>query len=251
MDGLLIREVPMLQRINGLVDFLKAEPLTLNAIMNHLLIDTFYGQSAFGHILHIVRNDGSLAMPAKSGFKVWPTEKFPDRFVVADTRLNRSLRTGEVVSCGSFESFSFAGPDYLSDLFPKGFGSSIAWPIQGIGSVLTFFDENVELTAEMSLFLRTVGNVISLGLQKSRSPKEINRDGHPEHIISHFTLTARQWNILKSVRRGMTNPEIAQNLGFSESLVRQETMKIYRKLAVNGRKELIEMPDESFPFLNG
>lgn len=218
--------------------------------MNHLLIDTFYGQSAFGHILHIVRNDGSLAMPAKSGFKTWPVSKFPERFVTLNTPLNRSLRTGEIVSCGSFETFSFAGPEYLNELFPDGFASSIAWPVPGIGSVLTFFSENVDVSAEMRVFLETVGKVIALGYREGASIREINRAGRADHVTSNFALTARQWNIIQLVRRGKTNPEIAQEFGFSESLIRHETMNIYKKLAVGGRKELIELPDGSFPFLN-
>jgi DNA-binding CsgD family transcriptional regulator len=247
MEGMTSGAHPMLQRIDALVDFLERGPGTLDSLMNHLLIDTFYGSSAFGHILYIVRNDGSLAMPAKSGFKLWPIKSFPDRFVTIDTPLNRSLRTGEIVSCGSFETFPFAGPDYLHDLFPNGFTSSIAWPVPGVGSVLSFFSNAFDVTEQMRLFLGIVGKTISLALKDSNSSNELHRETHPDHAISRFTLTARQWNVLDAVRRGKTNPEIAQDLGFSESLVRHETMKIYRQLAINGRKELIDLPDDSFP----
>lgn len=36
-----------------------------------------------------------------------------------------------------------------------------------------------------------------------------------------------------------TNPQIGKELGFSESTVRQETMRIYQILQVAGRKEAI------------
>jgi len=238
-----------LARISSLAEFLRAGPRSLQETLAHLWTDTFYGRSAFGHILHGVRHDGSLSMPAWSGFATWPIEKFPDRLITAETPLNRSLRTSEIVECGSFESFPFAGPDYLSDLFPGGFKASIAWPIPGIGSVLSFFDDAVELTPELGTFLKTVGNVISLAPEKFQGSKALNLEGHPEHVISHVTLTSRQWNILKSLRSGLTNPDIARDLGFSESLVRHETMKIYSSLGVSGRKELIEMPDEAFPII--
>ncbi|MBC7464180.1 MAG: helix-turn-helix transcriptional regulator [Actinobacteria bacterium] len=249
MDDLLTHEVSMLRRIESLAYFLRERPRSVDSILDHLWANTFYGQSAFGHILHAIQNDGSLSMPAKCGFKVWPTEKFPKLDVTTDTKLNRSLRTGEVVSCGSFESFSFAGPDYLTDLFPNGFGSSIAWPVPGTGSILTFFYDEVELTPELTLFLKTVGNIISLSLQNSPDANVVKPADHLDHPVTQFTLTSRQWNILKSVRKGKTNPEIAENLGYSESLVRQETMKIYRKLRIEGRKELLDLPDEKFPFI--
>lgn len=246
VEGIAGEEQQLLQRIERLVHFLGRGTPSLEAIMRHLLIDTFYGSSAFGHILHIVRDDGSLAMPAMSGFKTWPTSKFPERIVTLDTPLNRSLRIGEIVSCGSFEVFAFAGADYIDELFPNGFGSSVAWPVPGVGSVITFFSNAFDLTDRIRSFLRIVGSTIALSLKEPRNSPEINREDHPDHAISNFTLTARQWIILDSMRKGKTNPEIAQDLGFSPSLVRHETMKIFRQLAINGRKELLEMPDESF-----
>jgi DNA-binding NarL/FixJ family response regulator len=39
--------------------------------------------------------------------------------------------------------------------------------------------------------------------------------------------------------KGATNSEIALEIGYSESLIRQETIEIYRTLGVSGRKELI------------
>ncbi|MDP1721043.1 MAG: helix-turn-helix transcriptional regulator [Candidatus Nanopelagicaceae bacterium] len=54
-------------------------------------------------------------------------------------------------------------------------------------------------------------------------------------------LTSRQKIILSEIRRGKTNETIALGLNFSSSLIRQETMEIYRKKGVSGRKELMEM----------
>jgi len=53
-------------------------------------------------------------------------------------------------------------------------------------------------------------------------------------------LTQRQEKILELLRAGKTNKSIAQNIGYSESLVRHETMIIYKKLRVEGRHELRE-----------
>ena len=42
--------------------------------------------------------------------------------------------------------------------------------------------------------------------------------------------------------KGFTNAQIAAEIGYSESLVRQETIQIFRILGVSGRKEIIESP---------
>lgn len=52
-------------------------------------------------------------------------------------------------------------------------------------------------------------------------------------------LTVRQEKILELLRDGMTNAEIAKQIGFSDSLVKQETILIYKKLGVSGRKDLV------------
>jgi DNA-binding CsgD family transcriptional regulator len=53
-------------------------------------------------------------------------------------------------------------------------------------------------------------------------------------------LTPRQMKILDLMAQSYTNPLIAKELGFSESTVRQETMRIYQILQVSGRKEAIK-----------
>lgn len=51
-------------------------------------------------------------------------------------------------------------------------------------------------------------------------------------------LTARQEEILRMIKLGETNEEIADKIGYSASLVKQETMLIYSKLGISGRRDL-------------
>ena len=53
-------------------------------------------------------------------------------------------------------------------------------------------------------------------------------------------LSERQEKILELLKNGHTNREIADVIGYSESLVRHETMIIYKKLRVQGRSQLRE-----------
>lgn len=52
------------------------------------------------------------------------------------------------------------------------------------------------------------------------------------------SLTNRQDEILGLIKIGKTNLQIALDLGYSESLIRQETMNIYKKLGISGRKDV-------------
>lgn len=55
------------------------------------------------------------------------------------------------------------------------------------------------------------------------------------------TLTQRQQLILKLIAEGRTNNDIADMLAYSESLIRQETIRIYDVLDCSGRLEAAEM----------
>jgi len=50
-------------------------------------------------------------------------------------------------------------------------------------------------------------------------------------------LTDREWQVLKRMARGMTNPDIARDLHYSTSTIRNDLSAIYRKLDVSGRPE--------------
>jgi DNA-binding CsgD family transcriptional regulator len=55
--------------------------------------------------------------------------------------------------------------------------------------------------------------------------------------IGSDQLTPRQLSILRGMVEGKTNHELANELGFSVSTIRHETMRIYQALAVSDRKE--------------
>jgi DNA-binding CsgD family transcriptional regulator len=51
--------------------------------------------------------------------------------------------------------------------------------------------------------------------------------------------------ILKLISENRTNVMISERLGYSESTIRQETIKIYAKLGCNGREEAADIYRES------
>lgn len=68
------------------------------------------------------------------------------------------------------------------------------------------------------------------------------RESHPTDLAEYNQpLTERQNLILKLIAEGRTNAAIADVLGYSESLIRQETIKIYAKLGCSGRNEAAQI----------
>lgn len=64
------------------------------------------------------------------------------------------------------------------------------------------------------------------------------------NVASDVDLSARQLRILELLALGKTNRWIAADLGFSESTIRQETLRLYRALAVNSRVDAVVVARE-------
>jgi DNA-binding NarL/FixJ family response regulator len=80
-----------------------------------------------------------------------------------------------------------------------------------------------------------------LGLYSSHLPKPIVLaavDIKEKIDLPQLPLSDRQLVIADLLERGFNNAQIALEIGYSESLIRQETVAIYRKLEVTGRKAL-------------
>jgi DNA-binding NarL/FixJ family response regulator len=102
-----------------------------------------------------------------------------------------------------------------------------------------FSSRQLELTEAMNVFYIAIGSL--LGLYASRLPKalvEVAINVKQKIDLPQIPLSDRQLVIAGMLERGFNNAQIGLELGYSESLVRQETVAIYRKLQVTGRKAM-------------
>ena len=78
-------------------------------------------------------------------------------------------------------------------------------------------------------------------ISKNSAPTQFNNRGIAvkSRAMKGAPLTERQELIVSLIQEGKTNGHISKLLGYSESLIRHETMIIYQKLGLGGRKELL------------
>jgi DNA-binding CsgD family transcriptional regulator len=91
---------------------------------------------------------------------------------------------------------------------------------------------------ELISFVSAVAAMVALFLSRM-SEGRLGNIIRGEFSLNQVFLSQRQMRILTLMAQDFTNPQIAKDLGFSESTVRQETMRIYQILQVSGRKEAI------------
>lgn len=124
--------------------------------------------------------------------------------------------------------------------------TEIAWPLTSnarvIGALVIATEREIEVSGEISGCLQAVAKIAGDALinasdfKSKMLPPRSNSSTVPENE-SVIGLSERQLLILKLISEGRTNADIADVLGYSESLIRQETIKIYSFLDCSGRSE--------------
>lgn len=97
------------------------------------------------------------------------------------------------------------------------------------------------------LYFEAIANILSFyrkECSQSRNAQleplklEVSTDSPKKEEMRNRPLTKRQRTILALIQEGLTNPQIANEIGYSESLVRQESVLIYAKMGIRGRVDL-------------
>ena len=187
-------------------------------------------------------NDGCLQPAGDFGFAKGAVDSWGSFPLTVDMPITAAVRQDSLIHVKS--------PDDMYEKFPAmrqvdkidhEWASILAIPVHAFGVYTITSFKQPELDEVHERFLRTVGQLACAALIKHRLLNRI-KSRSSKSIVSFAKgqLTQRQDQIRKLILSGMTNVEIAQEIGYSDSLVRQETMAIYAALNVSGRKELLE-----------
>jgi DNA-binding CsgD family transcriptional regulator len=150
-----------------------------------------------------------------------------------------SIRNNEVLLCKNDVDFKLNYPLMYEFPIRDNWVSGIAIPAYPIGGIALFSSVDLKFAESAQIFYVAIGSL--LGLYASRLPKALVAAAITvkEKIdLPQIPLSDRQLVIAGLLERGFNNAQIGLEIGYSESLIRQETVAIYRKLQVTGRKAL-------------
>ena len=133
----------------------------------------------------------------------------------------------------------------LSSLpYPLDDRSFVAFPIKISGvpsAAYGFFSKDViRASAGLEDFVNISSSILSLmmldkGLLNSLEPLSDNGVADYSRI---FKLTERQRSVVEAIAAGKTNRQICTALGYSESTIKQETIRIYKLLKCGTREQV-------------
>jgi DNA-binding CsgD family transcriptional regulator len=230
-----------LKQATDLASYLTGSTKSPDEIAKHLVFKTFAEYAPTALFIAQVADDGFLNPVAGFGFEKLTIASWGRFPISMHIPITEAVRTDQCIVIDSGEDFLKRYP-ILNEIenVSLDWEAVMAWPMLPYGVGFALLDRVPVLDEHFEHYLRLTGAVIALHLLRNPSDLEIPEfQGASAKKIPPTALSNRQKVILEMLSKGATNSEIATEIGYSESLVRQETIEIYRILGVRGRKELI------------
>lgn len=239
-----------LDKISEFISFLAVNEPLLDEIFSHIVLVVLSPLNAEAMTLDFlndknqVENMGRWGMPLEMIKNYVDIYNLTDRYPSTDT-----LRYRNITYVNTLPEWGEEYPLLKEFPYTTGAKSFIAFPIEKarnpVAAMGVFSRDVIHPDSEIESFLKTVGSVFSMYMFSQNSiPPELLKDGAAEdnadyNLREHvsYILTERQHVILRLIAGEKTNLNISELLGYSESTIRQETIKIFAKLNCAGRKE--------------
>jgi DNA-binding CsgD family transcriptional regulator len=200
-------------------------------------------------IIMLAHEDVELRCISTHGF----IDAVDDRYRTISLRLDMSIviayREGRTIATGlqgfseTHAALSLDKPVWDELLAVLGPGTVIDAPIVSegtpLGSVGLVCAERGEWDATDFALVDGVCSALGLWITHPRSRVELKLRAWETHGDERLDLTERQRRILQMVELGKSNAAIAATLGYSESTVKQEVLRVMRVLRATDRHDAV------------
>lgn len=227
------------KEILKLSSFLAQSTHSYNDIARFLVMNSFRSDGALSLYIGELVESGAISAVGAFGWSPQEYELFSDLSFSDKLPICDSIRENEILVVSEGKEFYKQYPLMQDVNFSQPWVSGVNIPCYPLGGLAVTFATSIKKTDAMILFFTAIGSL--LGLYASRLPgRSINMGRAMERDMDLVAtaLTNRQSVISEMLERGFNNAQIGLELGYSESLIRQETVNIYRKLGVSGRKAM-------------
>lgn len=234
-----------IKKVLGFVNFLSLNDHPLDIVLSHLVHRVLDDLSATSIVVFSLNRRNQADVEGEFGLPEDMWEKYPSMISVFDNYpITDALRNRKTVWINTLPDW---GDEYpLLQPYHGKERSFVCMSMEKSGtpvaSVGIFMLPTIELDAEIDAFLSTIVNLLSLYLYRNiDTPEHLRSSSKKSSInmsnVQNQKLSERQMLILRMIADSRTNVLISELLGYSESTIRQETIKIYAKLGCNGREE--------------
>jgi DNA-binding CsgD family transcriptional regulator len=217
-----------MKRLRKLLDYLDFHP-NVNEIARMLIVEDIFPEQASAVRICLLNSDDSLLTIGEYGYV--------DRFIGTNVP-GVDWRVG------------LASTFHITELIQSGLCNEefteILYILRNRGSLQGYitvnFENPVSQIQDTQYSIQGICQLVGIFLNgasaiEPNAEVEKHLNAQMDQSAMKAVLTQRQLLILAGMIEGKTNHELAENLGFSVSTIRHETMRIYQNLVVSDRKE--------------
>lgn len=228
-----------MQKILAFSNFLARPPKSYNEIAQFLVMNTFSEESFLTVYIGELTETGVVCLLGGFGWDAVQYASFTDLPIQAKSPITEAIRANEVLVMKNGVEFRNEYPLMDEVRTSVEWVSEVAIPVYPIGGMALYSAKEITMSKPLEVFFVAIGSL--LGLYASRLPSslaEVAVHVKTKIDLPQVPLTDRQFVIAGFLEQGFNNAQIAEEISYSESLIRQETVAIYRKLHVTGRKAM-------------
>jgi len=235
-----------LDKVLELVNYIHTENPDGNALAQYVTLRTFSEFGAINLFLSELKSGGLIFPTYQFGFSQeeidsWQISNIDENIPIAD-----ALKSNSFIWLADNEDWERDYPDLVKYKIPNA-QTFICWPIHIRGAYMTVigttFKNQVIQSQDIKNYLEIISGLVGLQISSLRKTKlSVEQDSTIWNL-----LNPRQHRIVSMISDGLTNYQIANELGYSQSTIRQDTIKIYEILGVAGRKGAIQAYRMNFP----
>ena len=238
----------LIDDIGEFVEFLSIKDHSLEEILAQITLRVLAPLNASASFICEINDEHLIETLGVYGVGKGLKDKYPDLYSFNEKLpIPDAIRNRKVVWINGLPSWPDKYPSLKDKPAVDNAKTYICFPIEKSGTPVAAFgifcNSEIEPSAEIEAFLKAIGYVLSLHLYRSKDSTSniinlVNQTRvKPAVAIESNVITDRQLLILKMMNEGRTNIVISELLGYSESTIRQETIKIFTKLGCSGREE--------------
>jgi DNA-binding CsgD family transcriptional regulator len=244
-----------IKRVSEFISFLSLREHKLEDVLSHLVHRVLIDIQATSVFISSLSPSNNVEYVGQFGIDPHIWELYPratsifDKYPITD-----AMRTRKTTWINTLPDWGDEYPLLKPIEFPGKEKSFICMAIEKcatpVAVVGIFASPVIEVDGEIDAFLGTIANLLSLYIyHEEELPASQNGSRGKSAALKKSqtseVLSERQMLILKLISENRTNILISELLGYSESTIRQETIKIYAKLGCNGREEASRIYKES------
>jgi len=245
-----------IEKVSEFTNFLGLREHSVEEILAHLVHRVFVDLEATSIFISSVDNKNKVKILGQHGIsaEIWQVdpegtslfEKYP---------MTDALRTRRTIWVNTLPDWGSDYPLLAPHKLPTEDKTFICVPIEKCNTPVAvlgvFCRPVIQLDTEIDSYIGAISSLISLYLYRYIDTEHTQRISNKKFTIGERgardqKLTERQILILRLISENRTNILISELLGYSESTIRQETIKIYAKLDCNGREEAARIYREMF-----